>query len=179
MRLFSSSINIAHLEDIINNLTQQITDYEQEIIALKIQLAEKEKELQQSKETLIITENELNQTQQNLETAKQEMQTGYLIIDEENNLIRKKIIQKKGGFLGLGKTLALSSNLDTPQFKKIDITKHTIISIPLDTKEIKIIPDRNEETYEIEIHKDKITGIYIVDAEEFWKIRYAAIIVRK
>ncbi|MFC1550934.1 hypothetical protein ACFL6P_00075 [Candidatus Latescibacterota bacterium] len=183
-RIDESNIQVTNLKNIIENLTLQIEENEQEIRLLKSELAKKENEILKKHNTLVQTEKQLDETFQSLNNAenqmvvqKEQINRGYYIINNENNLLKDNIIQKKGGFLKIGRTFSLNNSINEALFEKIDISKTKKIMLPQKTKKYLLIPERGQDSYRIEKKNNDFYALNIINTEDFWKIRYLVILI--
>ena len=96
------------------------------------------------------------------------MHTAYYLIGYKSALLDAKIIDRKGGLLGIGRTSKLNADFDNSMFNKIDYTKSTTIYI---NSRCKIITIHPSSSYIMETDsKDKkiIEKITILNPEKFW-----------
>ena len=98
---------------------------------------------------------------------RMEKNTAYYIVGTRKNLIEQKIIKRKGGFLGIGKRSAVSSDSDLQNYTKIDIRKVT--EVKLSGKKIKILTSHPSGSYKLIGDAKKPTAIQINNPSEFWQ----------
>jgi len=171
---------LAELNGKLKNSDRKNTLLGQTIKTLKSQLDQKYFELDQLNEKL----NSLNMHVTQLQTAvdslstqnrsqlqtivenTKALHTAYYIVAEKKDLERSKIIDSKGGLLGIGKTSRLNENIDNGYFTKIDYFETT--SIAINSKNIKIITTHPPDSYTLEKSGKLINTIRITDPEKFW-----------
>lgn len=102
-----------------------------------------------------------------LDQVTDEMNSVYYAYGSSKELQENKIIEKKNGFLGMGKKTELTSNLNDSYFAKIDSKKKTRINI--EGSDIQLITYHPRSSYKLEVNGAKTT-IVIVDPTQFWKI---------
>lgn len=95
-----------------------------------------------------------------------EMHTAYYVVGTSKELQKSKLIDKKGGLLGMGRTAKLSDNLDNSMFTKIDYTE--IKSIPVGSKDAKIITTHPTGSYTLNKTDNMVNSIEISDPAKFW-----------
>ncbi len=155
------------LNAFIEKLQQRISEQEEEIQLLTT-------ELQKHK---IIIENlnrnldELNKQNQDKDERilkiEEEKNSAYYIIGTKKELLEKQIINRKGGFLGMGKRSVASSDSELSAYSKIDIRRVPEIQLP-GTK-IKILTTHPTESYRLETDKKKPTRLVITNPSLFWQ----------
>jgi Txe/YoeB family toxin of Txe-Axe toxin-antitoxin module len=103
--------------------------------------------------------------------------TAYYAFGTKKELELNKIIDKTGGFLGLGKSSKLKDDFNTSYFTKVDITK--LNNIPLSSKKVKVITTHPTDSYKlITTPEGVIEKLEILDASKFWSAsKYLVILV--
>jgi predicted nuclease with TOPRIM domain len=158
---------------------------------LNFKLAEKDKELAGLKEQL----ETLNATIETLHTSLDTMtaqhtvktrviaeqttklNTAYYAVGTYKELKEKKVLNKEGGFLGLGKEEVLKKDFNTEYFTMIDITKTT--NIVIGNKKAKLLTTHPSDSYKMNQNDKKVfTDITITNPEKFWKVsKYMVIVI--
>lgn len=151
----------------IEKLQTRISEQEEEIQLLTT-------ELQKHK---IIIDNlnrnldELNKKNQDKDERilkiEEEKNAAYYIIGERKELLEKGIINRKGGFLGIGKRSVASSDSELKNYSKIDIRRVPEIQLP-GTK-IKILTSHPSESYRLETDEKRPTRLVITNPSLFWQ----------
>ena len=129
---------------------------------------------------------ELTKNVENLESASKqkdkkimqiedEKNTAYFAIGTKKELRAKNLIDRKGGFIGLGRADVLSNNTDFASLTKID-TRNTQ-EIPLTGKKIKIVTSHPTSSYSLEGDETRPTSIRITNPDLFWKASKCLIIM--
>lgn len=95
-----------------------------------------------------------------------ELHTAYYIVEKSAKLELWSLIDKHGGFLGIGETAKLSNNLDINMFTKIDYTQVTVI--PVNSRGIKIVTTHPTGSFSLEKTGKTVNNIVISDPEKFW-----------
>ncbi|WP_020533502.1 hypothetical protein [Flexithrix dorotheae] len=96
----------------------------------------------------------------------EKLHTAFYALGNTKELVEKEIVAKEGGFIGIGKSLNLNSNINEAQFNKIDITE--TLDIPLEGKKAELITSHPEGSYKIEGSDKKVSKLVILDPEKFW-----------
>jgi uncharacterized coiled-coil protein SlyX len=178
----------------LKNSTYKNNLLEKTIAALTIQLAQKEYELGELNLKLnalnvkvaklnttvdsLLTQNYIKSIFINYQTAQ--MNKAYYIIGESKTLRDEKIIDRKGGVLGIGRTSELNQDIDNSKFTEIDFTKITVI--PVNGKVVKIVTNHPTDSYSLEKEvegKSRIKNIIISNPAGFWSTSKYLVIVKK
>ena len=102
-----------------------------------------------------------------VDELKDEINTVFYAYGTSNELSDNKVIEKKNGFIGIGKKIELKSDLNQQYFTKINAAKTKTIKIQ--GEGMRFITNHPAASYEIEDNGNSST-IVIKDASEFWKI---------
>jgi len=103
-----------------------------------------------------------------IDYATTEKNTAYYIVDDSKTLQSTSLIDKTGGLLGIGKTFKLNENMDNTLFTKIDLT--LVNSIPINSKNIKIITTHPIDSYTLNKTEKLINSIEITNPTKFWGV---------
>ncbi|MBA3664926.1 MAG: hypothetical protein H0W61_12060 [Bacteroidetes bacterium] len=170
-RLKRSANKNSKLEKAVAVLTEQVASKDQELAELNdklIALNVRVEQLQSSLDTLTTQNNSQSQTiAQNTEV----LHTAFYVVGKSKELAEAKIIDKKGGLLGIGKSTSLQKDFDKSRFTKIDYTKMT--SIPVNSDKVKIITNHPSDSYTLEKdskEKNVVRNIIITNPEKFWSV---------
>lgn len=107
------------------------------------------------------------------------LHTAYYIVGKSKDLVEAKLIDRKGGLLGLGKTSKLSADLDSSKFTRIDYTQVSIIEI--NGKDAKLITSHPSNSYTMEksaLDKDLVKSITITNPEKFWSASKYLVVIK-
>jgi hypothetical protein len=178
-KIKNSGLQIGGLEKKVNELTLSLKARTQSIDSLKTYLVNKDFELAQLNTKLVDAENTMVQKQSVIETQDAELKKGYLVSGTYKELKEKGLIDKEGGFLGVGRTKSLRDNVAAGNFSEIDITKTT--SIQVNSKKVKFITEHPSSSYELvrDEETDQIASINITNPADFWRISKYAVVETK
>src|SRR5205085_12548137 len=130
-------------------------------------------QLQTSVDTLTRTTIAQSQTISDQTTS---LHTAYYVVGKSKDLQTMKVIDKTGGLLGIGKTSKLSQNFDNNKFTRIDYVQTN--TIPVDSKDAKIITTHPADSYKMNKEKDKVVSISITNAEKFWSASKYLVVIK-
>jgi archaellum component FlaC len=176
-KLKDSSIKITELEKMIAQTNQSIQERDAEISVLKDKLTQLNFDitvLNAKVDTLNTAKAQLTET---VNKQVETINTAYYAFGTKKELELNKIIDKTGGFLGLGKTTKLKTDFNISYFTKIDISKVT--SIPLSGKKVTLITVHPTDSYKLVSNQEGVVEkIEILDATKFWSAsKYLVLIV--
>jgi hypothetical protein len=105
------------------------------------------------------------------------MNEAFYVIGKQKDLLEKKIIDKKGGILGLGKTTSIHPLIDTSAYTRIDIRQATQLYIHGSSP--FIVTPQPSGSYSLE-KKDKNNYVlHIQSPTEFWTAsKYLVVVVK-
>jgi DNA repair exonuclease SbcCD ATPase subunit len=177
-KLKNSAHKNVQLEKLIVTLKNQLSQKDIELASLNEKLNSLNAEVAQLQTTVTSLTIERNLTSQALDEATVALHTAYYIVGKTSELQDAKIIDRKGGLLGIGKTSKLSENFDNSKFTRIDYTQ--TLAIPVNS-EMKIITSHPGESYTLEkdaTNKDKVKFIVISNPDKFWSASKYLVIVK-
>jgi myosin heavy subunit len=143
----------------LNDTYAQLEQLNEKLNSLNAQVAQ----LQTEMDTLTAQ----NSTQmQTIEAKTAELHTAYYIVGKAKELQESKIVDRKGGLLGIGRTAKINDNVDKAKFTKIDYAITT--TIPVNSKDAKIITAHPTDSYTLDKTGKVVNNIIISDPEKFW-----------
>ncbi len=175
-KLRKSGNRAGTLEKLVKNLNHQI--------------AQKEKELTELREELLTLNATIATLRTNIDTLTAESTNKTKVISDQTNklntafyavgtykmLKEKNVLNKEGGFLGLGKEEVLKKDFNTEYFTQIDITKTTLVAIM--DKKAKLLTNHPSDSYRFDSNDKKVlTSLVITNPEKFWKSSKYLVIV--
>jgi len=163
-----NGLNIKELEVMIESLMKDIQWKDEQISLLQGELDNLDKEYSRLFDAY-------QEQSIHMDEMTEEMNTVYYAYGTSQELQDNKVIQKKNGFLGMGKKAELTSNLNESYFTKMNAKKKTKISI--EGADLQFITYHPRSSYKLEPNGAKTT-IVILDASEFWKIsKYLVVVI--
>lgn len=176
-KLKDSNMKIAEFEKMLAQTNQQLEARDAEIAQLKQKLAELNFSIENLNATVDTLNREKEQLAQTVNKQTETINTAYYAYGTKKELIANKVIDKSGGFLGIGKTSKLKSDFDPTYFTKIDITQTT--SVPLFAKKAQVITTHPSDSYKLVTNQDgAIEKLEILDPGKFWSAsKYLVVIV--
>ncbi len=167
-QLNESGLKIKELETMIQNLLKNIQAKDEEINMLQGELGALDKaysklfDAYQEKAELVAS---LTET----------INTVYYSYGTEEELLKNQVIERKNGFIGIGKRIKLLDNFNEKYFARIDLTKDKEIFV--EGSDIKFITDHPSSSYTL-VPVGRNTKIKIANPRDFWKVsKYLVVVV--
>ncbi|HLG36125.1 MAG TPA: hypothetical protein VI757_14695 [Bacteroidia bacterium] len=176
----------------VKNSTHKNKELENMIATINSQLAQKNVELTALNEKLNTLNAQVAQLQTSVTTLTAEgeaksqtiaedtkaLHTAYFVVGNSNELQDAKIIDRKGGLLGIGRTSQLSGDFDNNKFTRIDYTQTGTIIV---NSEMKMVTSHPSDSYTLDKdgkNKDKVKNIVITNPEKFWSASKYLVVVK-
>lgn len=158
----------AKLQEFVEKLETRIAEQETQIQDLVSQLEHKNIVIENlNKDVATLTETNAEKDKV-IEEQVNDMNKVYYIVDNYNNLKAAGIVNKTGGFIGIGKKQQLTNDIDVSAFTCID--KRKVTNIQVNAKGAQVVSKHPENSYELVINEDKVcTHLKILNPTEFWK----------
>lgn len=178
-RLKAANLKIDGLEKMIAELTRQNGEKDAEIASLKEQLTKLNFQLAELNTRVDTLTTRKQALEENVTARTNELNTAYFVIGSQKELEQKGIINRSGGFIGIGKTATVNANINLDAFTKIDI--RTFQGIEIGHKNVKILSTHPSDSYNLKVDsKNFCSGIEITNSKKFWQSsKYLVITYRK
>lgn len=173
-QLRNSGITIKGLEDKVAELETTLAATEVQMEDLKLALSEKDIEIDSLNIKMGDMEYVIAEQYDRINSQTDEMNTAYVVSSTFKDLKEKGIVDREGGFLGLGSKKSLKDDFADSSFIQINVLETK--EIPVDSKEVQLITEHPSDSYELVRGGDKIAYIEITDPDEFWKISNYAVV---
>ncbi len=120
---------------------------------------------------------ELYQVKDKLTRTEVRQATAYYRAGSRKELLKKGVITKEGGVLGMGKSVTVSSKLNPETFVPLDIRSTREIDLG-DSDKQQLISVHPRNTYYFEKTSNGATYLKIKDPNQFWSIsKYLVVVV--
>ena len=147
-------------------LVKLLDQYQIMINNLNTKLESKDQEIFNLNEKLAIMDISLDSLKAEVIAKRTEMNTVYYAFGTKKELLYHNIIDKSGGFIGIGKTFQLKDDFNKEYFTKADAESLSIIELYV--KDAKVLSTHNETSYHFE-GEDKIESLVIDNPTVFWE----------
>lgn len=178
-KLKNSSHKNVELEKMIATITVQLSQKDIELTALNEKLNNLNVQVAQLQTSVNTLTEEGNAKSATIANDTKELHTAYFVVAKSDKLQDDKIIDRKGGLLGIGRTSKLSADFDNSKFTRIDYTVTGTITV---NSEMKIITSHPSDSYTLEMDtkdKDMVKSIVITNPEKFWSTSKYLVVVKE
>lgn len=173
----------------IKQLSAELKKEQFQIKELEIMIESLMKDIEWKDEQISLLQSELNQLDSEysklfdayqeksikVDELTSEINTVYYAYGSANELSANGVIEKKNGFIGIGKSIRLKDEFNDDYFTKINANKKKVINV--DGEHARFITVHPSGSYNLE-SANGLTKLTITDASEFWKIsKYLVIVV--
>ncbi len=166
-KIKDSNLKITELENMVKLANQQLVERDAEIATLKEELAHLNFSIAALNDTISLIKDRNLALSGTITDKTTELNTAYFLVGDRKELIKKNILNKEGGFLGIGKSQKVAGDVNLDEFTRVDIRK--LKSIPLGVKKATVMSTHPANSYELVGENKKIEELVIKDYEQFWK----------
>jgi len=168
-QLNKNGTEIAQLTAMIDNLNKEILWKDEQINQLQVELHK----LDQEYSALF---DAYQEESMKVDELVAEINAVYYAFGTEDELKENGVIEKKNGFIGIGKKVNLKTDINDDYFTKINASSTNTITIH--GEKIHFITNHPTSSYNT-VEKGKTTIIEITNTSDFWKIsKYLVVIVK-
>lgn len=170
----NSKLKILSLDKSLAKLRKESGDKSDEIMAFDRQVKGLTRDLMQRDQQIEELDDELEEAEElyNLKIAEsQELKSiinrAFMIMGNAKELKEKGIVDKEGGFIGLGRVKVLNANASDTLFNRIG--KEETNEVQLGVKSAKLISNHPDGSYSFVEADGKVSKLVIADKQQFWK----------
>jgi len=175
-KLRKSDKKNAELENSIKTLNDQLAQKQTELAELNTKLIALNMEIAVLETSVSLLKSENAEQRETIAEETYTLHTAFYVIGTSKDLTKEKLIDRKGGLLGIGKTPELSKDFDAKKFTRIDYTQTAVI--PVNSKKIEIITTHPSNSYRLEKENDIVKNVVITNAEQFWGASKYLVVVK-
>lgn len=176
-KISKSNIKIEELENMIASLYEELDQRDSSIASLNTSVNNLQIEIGKKTEELELAKKANTNQSQEISEKVNLLHTAYYVVGNYKDLRDKKVISKKGGLLGVGKSKSIVQDFNESVFTKIDYTSSKLIDIV--SKHVEIISTHPANSYKLVKQGDKIMALDITDPEKFWSVSKYLIVVTR
>ncbi len=157
---------ISEFEIMVANLTAQIKEKDTEIAQLNKDLRKLHLDIDLMFKQIEEVKEESAQKTETIENQFAELNKAYYAFGSAKELEENNVIDREGGFLGIGRSLKIKKDFNRDYFTQIDIREFK--NLPLMVKKAKVLSVHPVTSYHITGEKTADT-LFIDNYQEFWK----------
>jgi chromosome segregation ATPase len=175
-KLKKSNMKIAELQEMIENFKKQIEEKDGEIAQLNAKCEKMQININELNDKVNVLADESNKKSETIKQQGDEMNSVWYCFGSKSELLDNNVIEKAGGFIGLGKTYKMKSDFNHEYFKKVDA--RNLSDITLMVKKAELITTHPDGSYHFTGNQKSVETMVIDKPDEFWKAsKYLVILV--
>ena len=172
-KLNYSSYKVKEMREMLDRMTVQMNEKDVEIAQMRteleklhINISSLNQDLMAVKEKAELQAKMLEEKSSTIDMQTTEINTAYYVFGTAKELVENGIVEKDGGFLGIGRTLKFRKDFNPDLFTKVDIRE--LKEISLNAKKAKVITTHPAGSYELE-GDGMVDKLVITDPAKFWR----------
>ena len=160
----------SRLQELVNRQEERIAAQESQIAQLLTELENNKviiKKLNEDVSTLTASNQE---KEQYIQRQTAEANRAYYIVGTYASLLEAGIVNKTGGFIGIGRHQGTNTEMPLDRFTQIDRTKVT--TIPINMKKAVVVSKHPENSYELVMDENDaklVSYLRILNPAKFWE----------
>lgn len=166
-QLKDSDLEVTELQNLIRSIMEDVQVKDEQLMELR-------EELDRSNQELARLFDAYQEQEFRMQEVQSEMNKVYYVYGTEKELTENGVVDKKNGFLGIGKQIELKDKMNMSYLTEADLQELTKINIV--GKKPRIITPHDSESYETSSSSNKMS-LQIVNPRTFWKLSKVLIVV--
>lgn len=173
-RVGKLNATIKELELMVGNLQKQLEDKDTEIARLNLDVQNLTNDIHQLNDKIAVMEDENLQKANTIDMQTSEMNKAYFVVGSNKELKENGVIERTGGFLGIGRTSTIREDFNKDVFTGVD--KRELEYIPLNVKKAEVISVHPAGSFHISGESTADT-LYIDNQANFWSVSKYLVVV--
>lgn len=175
-KLKDNDLKNKELEELIQSYVLQVQEKDTEIAELNNQLGKLKIDISNLNQRIDELAAESVEKTNTIEGQKDQMNEAFYCFGTKDELIANKVVEKSGGFLGMGKSVRIMADFNHDYFTKVDQRNFT--EIILMSKKATLLSVHPETSYRFITNEEEIIEKLIIDQPaEFWKASIYLIVI--
>lgn len=178
LRLSRSGTQLRGVQDLLDKLKRSVADKEKVVADLQNRLGILNETLETeritSRQEIARRDQTITEKQGVIEEKDRDINTMYYIVGTRKELIDKKIVDRRGGLLGIGKVSTMTDQINLKEFSTLNLLQTAQITFPATRKGYSVLSSQNAASYRI----DKDGDFYVLrvtDPQLFRNQKYIVI----
>ncbi len=163
-QLAGSNRQNSKLKSLVDQLKVEIAVRDSSITALRMDLESRNLQIAQLRGQM---DNLREQSERELREKEDVLNQVFYIAGNYKELESQGIVDKAGGFIGLGRVKTLQDNLDKSSFTQVD--KRTFKRLTIGKRKVDLLTTHPSESYDFEMDGKTIVALVIKDEQAFWR----------
>jgi hypothetical protein len=165
---------VKELQMMVGKLEVQNQEKDAEIIVLKEDVRKLNIDISSLNEKIAAVETEIQQKSQTIDAQTTALHKAYYAFGTVKELRENGILEKSGGFIGIGRTPVIKEDFNRDYFTEIDIRNFDYLRLM--AKKAKLISVHPEGSYHFTGEKSADT-LFVDIPSEFWKVSKYLVVV--
>jgi uncharacterized coiled-coil protein SlyX len=160
--------DIVEQNNSIKQLSSDLAKRDSKIAEMRVEVVSLKNENSAKDDSINLKSQVIAAREQVIVTKDNELNKVYYISGTAKELKEKGIIQKEGGFLGLGRNTDLNRSVGKQSFSELD--QRTDLKIPIFAKKVEVITEHPDSSYQLIYQDNQVAYLQIEKPAEFWKL---------
>jgi len=158
---------VSEMEQMVSNLEKQIEEKNTEIARLTLDVQNLSKDVVQLNEKISVIESENEEKSNKIEMQVRELNQVFYVIGSRQELKDNGVIERTGGFLGIGKSSGIKKDFNKDVFSGVDLRELDLL--PLNVKKAELLSVHPAGSFHISGEKTADT-LFIDNKTQFWSV---------
>jgi len=162
LRLNRSNTQLRGVQELLDKLKSSVADKEKIVAELQNRLGIVNETLETeriaSRQEIARRDQTIAEKQSTIAEKDKDINTMYYIIGTRRDLIDKKIVDRRGGLLGIGRVSTMTDQINIKEFTTLNLLESAEFSFPATRKGYSVLSSQNAASYRI----DKAGDFYIL-----------------
>lgn len=167
---------IAELERLVSSLQKQVDEKDAEIARLNTDVQNLSRDVIQLNEKIAVMESESQEKSNTIDRQVHELNKAFYVIGSRKELEESGVVDRSGGFLGIGRTSVVKEDFNKEVFTAVDVRDFAYI--PLNTKKAEVITVHPAGSFHISGEKTADT-LFVDNQNIFWNASKFLVVVTK
>jgi hypothetical protein len=167
-KLKDSNLKSKELEQMIERMVLQVEEKDREIALLNSEVTKLKIDISELNQRIDVLADESSQKSTTIIKQQDKMNEAFYCFGTRDELIENGVIEKTGGFLGIGKTVKLKTDFNHQYFTAVD--QRQFREVILMAPKARLLSVHADSSYHFTGTEKMIENLVIDDADAFWKL---------
>jgi uncharacterized small protein (DUF1192 family) len=167
-KLKDSNLKSKELEQMIERMVLQVEEKDREIALLNSEVTKLKIDITELNQRIDVLADESSQKSTTIIKQQDKMNEAFYCFGTRDELIENGVIEKTGGFLGIGKTVKLKTDFNHQYFTAVD--QRQFREVILMAPKARLLSVHADSSYHFTGTEKMIENLVIDDADAFWKL---------
>lgn len=167
-KLKDSNLKSKELEQMIQRMVMQVEEKDREIALLNSEVSKLKIDITELNQRIEVLAEESAQKSSTIVEQQNKLNEGFYCFGTRDELIANGVVEKTGGFLGIGKTVKVKTDFNHNYFTLVD--QRQFKEVVLMAPKARLLSVHPETSYHFTGNDKMIENLVIDEAEDFWKV---------